>query len=161
MGGRIALEALLYHNAPFLSLSCLSTTLENPDRKSRQKQEEQWIKKLSTTSLEEFIKYWYSQPIFNTFTPPKRRFKQNKENLLKVLKNYSSLKSPPFIEKIKLCKTPLFFLYRTNDPKAIPIQQLPNTHFIEASSHCIHLENPSACAKTLESIYSALIARLS
>lgn len=153
MGGRLALEALLYHNAPFLSLTCLSTTLEIPDRKSRIEKENEWIEKLSTSSIEEFIDYWYSASIFKGFTPPKRRYNQNKENLIKILNEYSILHSPPFIEKIEKCKTPLHLLYRKNDPKGAKITGLKNTHFINAATHPIHLENPVECGKIIETLF--------
>jgi hypothetical protein len=154
MGARIALEALLYNKAPFLSLTCISTTLEILDRKNRIKQENEWIEKLSSCSIEEFILYWYSQPIFNGFIPPKRRYKQNKQDLIKVLKDYSSLNSPPFLEKIAGSKTPIHFLYKENDPKAKGYDPpLKNTHFIQGKSHPIHLENPSGYKKALLSIH--------
>ena len=145
MGGRLALEAMLYYDAPFLSLTCLSTSLTVLDRKKRIKQEQAWIQKLEESTIEEFIDYWYRQKIFSGFLWPSRRYIQNKEGLLHCLNEFSILKSPPLTNKILSTNKKIQFLYRDNDPKANPIKNFKNLHYIKSNSHCIHLENKEAC----------------
>lgn len=145
MGARLALEALLYHGASFKSLTCLSATLTVGNLKERKDLEQKWISDLSSLPLETFIKGWYKQKIFLGFSPPSRRFSQNKENLLKVLNDYSILKMPPLIEKLPACKTPISFIYKEKDPKARPLKGLAGISFIKAKTHAIHLENPRDC----------------
>ena len=134
MGGRLALESLLYYNACFLSLTLLSTTITLEDCDERIKKEGVWIGRLKTLSIEGFIKYWYNQNLFEGFLPPASRFKQNKDDLIKVLEQYSITKMPCLK---KHTDTLVHYIYRKNDHKATELQ---NVHFIEAKSHAIHLE---------------------
>ena len=154
MGARLALEALFYYKAPFLSLTCLSTTLEIKSISARKELEEQWMKSLSELPTKAFIDTWYRQEIFKTFTPPKRRYFQNKKDIHQVLSEYSILKSPSFIENIQKTKTPLHFIYRRKDPKAIPLKDYPNIHYVNNSSHSIHLENKDSILSILDNILS-------
>ena len=152
MGARIALEALLYKNAPFLSLTCLCPTLEVNDRENRIKEETLWKETLSKSTTKTFINYWYKNPIFADFTIPKHRYKQNKADLLKVMEEYSILKMPPLAEKLKSSSTRVGFIYKKNDPKASPLNKYPHLYFIDATSHAIHIENSNECSSYIKSI---------
>jgi pimeloyl-ACP methyl ester carboxylesterase len=140
MGARLALEALFYYGAPFLSLTCLSATLEVENKVWRRLQEVQWIDQLKNNSIEEFINNWYTQKIFDNFKPPKRRYTQNKEALIQILQEYSILNAPSFLPDIFKSKVPIQFIFRNNDPKAIPLKGFSGVYFINGSSHSIHLE---------------------
>lgn len=141
MGARLALEALFYYNAPFLSLTCLSSTLEVHNKEHRKEMESRWIDQLNSHSTENFIKQWYRQNIFGDFNIPKRRYTQNKEALIQILEEYSILKAPSFLTDIWYSKTPIHFIFKENDPKADPLKGFQNLHFVPGISHCIHLEN--------------------
>ncbi len=133
MGGRLALESLLYYRARFLSLTLLSTTVDF-DYNERIKKENVWIEALTTLSTGEFVRYWYSQKIFKGFTPPESRFTQNKDDLLKVLKEYSITQSPCLKKKPPLAVN---YIYRKGDPKA---KEVTGAYFVDGKSHAIHLE---------------------
>lgn len=150
MGARLALEALLYYDAPFLSLTCMSTTLEIKCRSQREKQEALWIDRLKKSSIPSFIKYWYNQKIFLSFSIPEKRFDQNKESLLFCLKEFSILNQPLMIEKILKSNKKIQFIYRKNDPKATPLQGRKSLYFINNTSHCIHLEAYDQCKILIE-----------
>jgi len=150
MGARIALEAFVQHGAPFKSLTCLSTTLSIAGVEKRKEQEALWIKKLKDSSIKEFVKFWYGQNLFNGFSIPKTRFQQNKDDLTKVLQEYSILKTN--ISSIDQ-SLPIRFLYRRGDPKAL---KAPNPRFIAANNHAILLENPSACARSTQQFIDSL-----
>jgi len=154
MGARIALEALFYNNAPFLSLTCLCPTLEVNDREKRMKEETLWKETLSKRTTKDFINYWYKNPIFAGFTIPKHRYKQNKADLLKVMEEYSILKMPPLLEKLASTSRRVGFIYKKNDPKASPLNNYPHLYFIDATSHAIHIENSNECSSHIKSILS-------
>lgn len=154
MGGRIALEALILHNAPFLSLTCLSTTLAIDDIKKRQLKEKTWIYNLKNMDLKQFINYWYSQALFTGFKPPPERYIQNKTDLINILQQYSTLHCPPLVNKIQSCKSPIQFVYKENDPKARYLSGYKNLYFVKSKSHCIHLENPKSCIKIIKQYYN-------
>jgi pimeloyl-ACP methyl ester carboxylesterase len=147
MGGRLALEALLYYKAPFLSLTLLSTTTFCINIEERIKKERGWIEALKTLSIKDFVKLWYSQELFNGFTPPLSRFIQNKENLLNILEEYSITKGPCLITNRKKGIT---YIFKEDDPKG---KNLPNTHFVKARSHAIHLECPQQIIQILKTRY--------
>ena len=134
MGGRLALESLLYYKARFLSLTLLSTSISFENMTERLKKEGVWIEVLNRLSIEDFIKYWYNQTLFEGFTPPPSRLKQNKDDLIKVLEEYSITKMPCLK---KHTDTLVHYIYRKGDEKG---ESLKNAHFIEAKSHAIHLE---------------------
>ncbi|MCH9621918.1 MAG: 2-succinyl-6-hydroxy-2,4-cyclohexadiene-1-carboxylate synthase [Chlamydiia bacterium] len=141
MGGRIALEALINHNAPFLSLTCLSTTLSIDNLKNRLLLEQSWIDKLKNHSIKEFIDFWYSQNLFKDFNIPPKRYTQKKEDLIKVLQEYSITKSNISINDIQNCKTPIQFIYRKKDPKAFFLQDYSNLTYVNSPNHAIHIES--------------------
>ncbi|MCH9811968.1 hypothetical protein K0U07_04290 [bacterium] len=152
MGARLALEALLYYNAPFLSLTCLSTTLEIEDREKRALQESSWVDSLKSNPLKTFVDDWYNAPLFDTFTPPSKRYSQNPLHLIKVLQDYSTLSSPDFKKIICRKKLPLHFIYREGDKKAAPLKDYQNLYFLNAKSHAIHMEAPSSLANIIRNI---------
>ena len=152
MGARLALEALFYHGAPFLSLTCLSATLEIENRERRQLQETKWMDQLKNHSIKDFIDSWYTQKIFAHFTPPKRRYTQDKEALIQILKEYSILNAPSFLPDIFKRGVPIQFIFRENDPKADPLKGFEDVHFVKGSSHCIHLEYRDLISKIVKNI---------
>jgi hypothetical protein len=155
MGARIALEALLYKNAPFLSLTCLCPTLEVADRESRIKEETLWKEMLIKSTIKDFVNYWYKNPLFTGFTIPKQRYRQNKGDLLNVLDEYSILKMPPLVEKLASTSITVKFIYKKDDKKALPIKNYPHLYFIDATSHAIHIENPHSCSLLLKQFMKA------
>lgn len=150
MGARLALEALLTYKAPFLSLTCLSTTIEVENPKKRKEQESVWLQTLQQSSIPTFIDSWYSSPLFDGFNIPKRRYNQNKENLIKILEEYSILKAPSFKKNILQSDMPISFIYRKNDPKSSPVQDHKRLYFVEAKNHAIHLEVPDQITRLLK-----------
>ena len=140
MGARLALEAMLYENASFLSLTCLSATIEVEDRQKRTLQEQTWIQKLEKESIPSFVDSWYQAPLFSSFSPPKVRYKQNGNDLQKVLQHYSILHSPEFKKILFQKQLPIHFVYRKGDKKALPLLDYSQLYFVPAKSHAIHLE---------------------
>lgn len=144
MGARLALETALYGCPHFLSLTCLSTTLHIVDREKRTQQEQHWIDKVKNGTMEDFIRFWYNGPLFHGFTPPKERFIQDRDSLIKIIEEYSILQGP---DLYPLPSIPTSYLYREKDPKAAFCPTEPN--LISSPNHCIHIENSEACVNHL------------
>lgn len=155
MGGRIALR----HPGPKILLST-HPGLQTPAEKiERLKNEQRWREKLRTSSMEDFLKAWYDQPLFSSLRShpdfPKillRRLQQNPEDLAKMLareslshQTFSLPENGTFIHgefDEKFGK-----LYRD-----LQISSLAVRH----AGHAIHLENPQGCAAAIKEALNGL-----
>ena len=126
--------------------------LKNKQEKEQRWQEDlKWIQLLEHDSLEEFLKKWYSQPLFAHFKQTElfasvleRRKSQDPKAVAQMLKTFSLSKQDHIIPS-----SALFFygeqdlkyetLYRT----LLPIDQVRR---ISKSEHPVHLQNPEECA---------------
>lgn len=150
MGARIALQAMLIHNAPFASLTCLSASLKVEDAALRTSQEETWLNKLESSSIVSFVNYWYKMPIFSGFSFPHYRYMQEKEGLIHCLQQFSILGDEPILDLIH-SSNKLSFIYKKNDPKAASLQDFPNVYYVDSPHHSIHLQSSKECMQLLQS----------
>ncbi|MBS0647827.1 MAG: alpha/beta fold hydrolase [Verrucomicrobia bacterium] len=153
MGGRIALRSPL----PKIVISAHPGLQTAQEKEQRQQQDEQWIKKLLSEPLDQFLKQWYAQPLFDSLrrNPAfplllQRRQKQNPQKLAQMLAKESLARQPFSLPSNAV------FMHGELDTKYATLYQ--NLHIgsiqISNAGHAAPLENPNACAeairKTLE-----------
>lgn len=146
MGGRIAAQYAAQHPEQVASLTIMSAhpgLKTEQERRARWQQDQKWAQMLLERPIDEFLSLWYSQPIFQSFKPDlKKRRQQNIPALAKALLHYSLAKQPLLDLKN--------VLVGERDEKFRSLFQ--NPMIIPDVAHAIHLENPKAVAKILESM---------
>jgi 2-succinyl-6-hydroxy-2,4-cyclohexadiene-1-carboxylate synthase len=150
MGGRIALRS----PNPKILLST-HPGLQTPEKKAqRLKHDGKWIRLLEQGSLEDFLKTWYAQPLFDSLRNHpvfpevfSRRLQQDPEVLAQMLSQESLVHQEfSYPEGI--------FLHGQLDKKfaqlyrdlKIPSFEIPH------AGHAAHLENPKECAKMIRQV---------
>lgn len=157
MGGRLALW--LHHLFPnkFSSLSCISAHpgLEQ-GREERLASDQHWIDQMRRLPTEEFIKIWYSNPIFKDCPIPKERMDVDLYAWSHMLQKFTIAKQPNFWNDLPLTKIPILFLFGAKDEKYSRLAtrlnalgKLVQAKVIPDSSHTVHLEDPMACIRAL------------
>jgi 2-succinyl-6-hydroxy-2,4-cyclohexadiene-1-carboxylate synthase len=147
MGGRIALRS----SNPKIVLST-HPGLQTPEKKAqRLEHDREWIRMLEQGSLEDFLKTWYAQPLFDSLRNhpefPKifsRRLKQDPQVLAKML-SQESLAHQEFTHSEAI------FLHGQLDKKFVQLYQdlkIPSLE-IPNAGHAAHLENPKGCAEAI------------
>ncbi|MCF7806791.1 MAG: alpha/beta fold hydrolase, partial [Simkaniaceae bacterium] len=105
MGGRLALALQYYfpHLVCKIILISAHPGLENKHKQKRQEYHDEWLRKLASLSLPRFLKEWYEQPLFKTFSQHpnfqhivKQRELQSRESLSVVFDRLSVIHQPPF-----------------------------------------------------------------
>jgi 2-succinyl-6-hydroxy-2,4-cyclohexadiene-1-carboxylate synthase len=148
MGGRVALQLYQKYKARIEKLVLLSSHFGLKEEDERQKRwEEDCIlaKKLETLPIDEFLAFWYSQPLFAGFEMPKRRLAIDKTYHSTLIRNYSLGKQP-------LLSPPedALLLYGELDTKYKNIYRtFPQAKSIQGSAHAIHLQNPKEVADSI------------
>jgi 2-succinyl-6-hydroxy-2,4-cyclohexadiene-1-carboxylate synthase len=142
MGGRISLAYAAQHPEQIASLTLISThfglTTEE-EKKQRLAHDAKWAALLET-NWEEFIKKWYDQPIFNGFRP--HREKPNLSIQKNMLLHYSLGKQQRYEPKNA------HIIVGEHDAKFRALH--PTATIIPNAGHAVHLENPEAVARELE-----------
>lgn len=165
-GGRIALQLKQYFPEDFERLILISTHPGLTDSKQRQQRWEldlAWIKKLETSSLEEFLNEWYAQPIFNTLRANTKLFAQ----ILKRRKTQNPQKLAAFLKMFSLGKIPnaaipenTLFICGDQDLKYVSLYHtLPpcmKVYTVTNAGHAVHLENPQRCAEIIKGLSDSL-----
>jgi 2-succinyl-6-hydroxy-2,4-cyclohexadiene-1-carboxylate synthase len=151
MGGRIALTSAL----PKILISAHPGLVTTAEKEARWKQDQEWMKKLQTKPLSQFLQEWYEQPLFQPFKAHanftqilERRQRQDPNILVDQLKNHS-LAHQPLIQP-----TNATFMQGTLDDKYQKLYQrlkIPSVK-IEKSGHVCHLEQPVAVAQAILNI---------
>jgi 2-succinyl-6-hydroxy-2,4-cyclohexadiene-1-carboxylate synthase len=147
MGGRIALQS----SQPKILLST-HPGLQTPEKKAqRLKHDREWIRMLEQGSLENFLKAWYSQPLFDSLrNHPEfqnifsRRLQQDPQVLAQMLSQESLAH-----QEFNLPEA--IFLHGELDQKFAQLYKDLNIPSLEISGagHAAHLENPKGCAEAI------------
>ncbi len=146
MGGRIALR----YPHPKIVFSTHPGLKTAEEKAARRLHEQKWLDLLHTVSLEEFLKIWYQQPLFQSLKLDEallnRRLDQNRETIAHML-TYESLADQPF-------STDATFLYGELDTKFAKIYQSHQIDAIELKGigHACHLENPRLVAEFIKGL---------
>lgn len=140
MGARLALRVPKEKIASLTLLSVHPGLKTEEEKKERLKKDTEWAELLLQLPIDEFLKRWYNQPIFQPFCPDlTMRKQQNVHNLSRALLHYS-LAHQPF--------TPIEgALIGARDEKFLRLHKNPIV--IPDAGHMIHLENPQAVAQII------------
>ncbi len=156
MGGRIAMQLPLDLPKVILSSHLGLETLT--EREARWEKDLQWIGMLENGPIDLFLDKWYAQPLFASLRNHHplfeqvlmRRRQQDPLKLASLLKEMSLAKQQP----ISQFPSNMLFLFGENDLQYEKLYcKLPNQvrrKKIPQAGHAAHLENPDACAETIE-----------
>lgn len=166
MGGRLALmatQALPTLFSHTIAISAHPGLRDEKEQIKRLDDDLKWERLLKTKPLEEFIHAWYQQPLFDSLRKKadlyaeiiKRRAQHSAPSLSAVLHLYGLGVLPPILHFSRQT----FFLcgeedirYRELYKKMVPQSQL---FTLKQCGHALHLENPAACALSIEQIISS------
>ena len=162
MGGRIALKLLDNFPDLFTHVICISSRLKMDGfgSKKREEFEKDVCQKLKDLKMDEFLKWWYSLPLFAGYSPSesllkiKGRFQS--ESVLKQFQALSILNQKTDSFPFKL---PVHLVYGEKDPLKKEMEDCLKdslepifVHSIEKSGHLVHLEKPLQLAKLLRMV---------
>ncbi len=144
MGGRLAMAYAAKNPYRIASLTIASAHPGLTDEAEKQKRLEsdaRWAKILLELPIDEFLKRWYDQPLFQFYKPDlSMRKKQNVQDLAKALMHYSLGRQPRFdLDNVLVGEWDAKFRALYINPILIP-----------SSGHVVHLENPKAVAAAIE-----------
>lgn len=151
LGGRIAMRLLFSYPPKFSSLTLISAHPgldDSVEKEKRIQSDEAWGSLLDTLSMEEFLKKWYSRPLFAKSPIPSSRKEQNKVGLKEILLTYSLGRQTSYWKEIEKTDTPLLFLFGEEDQNFLPIYERVRTFprvttsLIPGATHALHLEKP-------------------
>ena len=130
----------------------LKTDLERQERKRR---DLLWEERLKTLSSDEFLKLWYSQPVFASLQKRpdllKKRAYQNGKELAEFLSQVTLSRQPVY----DTFEHPVHFLFGEEDKAYVDLYaSLPSSlkTEIKKAGHAVHLENPMACIEAIEAL---------
>jgi 2-succinyl-6-hydroxy-2,4-cyclohexadiene-1-carboxylate synthase len=158
MGGRLALYLAVHYPDRFLKviLESSSPGLEDPqEQKQRQDQDERLAQALEKKGLEQFVREWYSLPLFqNLSSHPcfaemfQRRLQNDPVELARSLRLMGTGKQPALWARLAEVQSPVLLLTGERDQKfcgIAPKMRQRNPQFqisvIEDCGHTIHFEN--------------------
>ncbi len=161
MGGRLALHYSSLKPDWFSSLTLISTNpglLSEEEKRERILWEKEWLLKMETLSVEQFVREWYSQPAFLGFRPPARRFQQDKDSMVKIFRKFSIANLPPLWDHLlqSPCRVQMIFggldkkymnlkrkIEEIDTDKRIVLKTILNR------SHALHLNSPHFVLKQI------------
>lgn len=154
MGGRLALKYKCENPHLVLSTTLISTHL---GLKTEEEKGLRFVSDLSlaeeirNTSIDEFLRRWYDQPLFRTLLLKmdicSMRRNQNREALANILLKYSLGFQPDYSFLVD-DKTTL--IVGEHDPKYQALYQNYHPTLISNSGHAIHLEEPDQLGMVLQ-----------
>lgn len=163
MGGRIALKLSSFLQPKALALiSSRFFPLNDKEQLVKIKQDLDLIQRLNNESFINFLKTWYSHPIFKTLTIDSREYdlmlsqrkKQAPDALIQILKLLSSVYYSTNITQIQC---PLLYVAGHQDKKYTEELSKIKKHYPQSwlcifsnCSHALHLEEPHTLAQTLK-----------
>ena len=142
---------------PKLLISAHPGLKTEEEKSARIAQEELWIEKLKTISLQQFFQEWYAQPLFSSLKchPDflrilERRLKNDPLVLLEQLKSHSlvSQKSLP---------RNAIFIHGQYDSTYKQLYAATTSHEIPHAGHACLFENPQATAETIRLILNSIL----
>ena len=169
MGGRLALYVALHHAHPCSALVLESATAGIPEataRAERRALDEKRAEELEQGTFEEFLRTWYSQPVFASLVSTPRilesvmqRRRLNDPRLLaKALRGLGVAAQPSLWEDLPALAMPALCITGERDDKYARILQqmarmMPRgkVEIVAESGHNVHVENPSGFVERIKS----------
>lgn len=162
MGGRVALQLVDLFPDLFSHVICISSRLKfsSFETEKRLVFEKNVQQKLQTLRLRDFLKWWYSLPIFSGYTPLdhllKKKAQLDPKFLLKQFQSLSILNQKTLIPPFRM---PVHLIYGDKDPLKKEMEDCLKEsmepifiHSIEKSGHLVHLEKPLHLAKLIRMV---------
>jgi len=168
MGGRILLHLALRRPEAFSRLILIGSSpglRTDEERRDRIESDEQWIQKLHSAPLGEFIKEWWSQPVMEGLHTLQegekeslfaRRLRNDPVGLAKSLRHHGTGALPSLWDRLEEIKIPVLMMVGEHDQKFRSIAEemknlLPRSSLaiIPASGHSPHMENPEATSRAI------------
>lgn len=163
MGGRAVLDTYFRSPKNIRGIILLSTQLglsSLEERAVRHEEEMRWLNRISLYGIPQFIKWWYTLPLFQEFVQTPQfvstfplRLQNSFITIQEQLTRYSISRNENFWEKVSEISIPIYFLFGERDTKYEPVFTrccaLPKEK-IPACGHVLHLEAPQACAKQIK-----------
>jgi 2-succinyl-6-hydroxy-2,4-cyclohexadiene-1-carboxylate synthase len=149
MGGRLAAQFAEQHPEKIAKLTLLSAHLglkTEEEKRTRLEKDQLLANKIEQIPIDEFLKEWYDQPLFQTLVASRdirsMRSQQNREGIAQALRTFSLGRQMRIRTNAQLLVGEYDTAYLAHD------QDLPHI-VIPRAGHAAHLENPSAVARSL------------
>ncbi len=172
MGGRLALFLALHYPElfPRVVLESASPGLATErEREERRKRDEQRARELESLPFPQFLRDWYSQPLFASLQRHprfpeliKRRQRNEPRLLIRALKEMGTGVQPSLWEKLPGNKISLLLLtgewdvkFRRIAEKMVALTPQIQWRTISAAGHNIHLEQPEAFANAVADFFNS------
>lgn len=167
MGGRLALYMAAHypHLFDMVVVESGSPGLSSDDeRQQRQRHDHDLAERLKTEPMEQFLRWWYKQPLFATLAGDRtrleqviaRRQHQDPQGLARSLRMMGSGVQPPLWDKLADLGCPTHLIVGENDHKFRQIahrmterNRALTTTVIEGAGHNTHEESPEAFTQAL------------
>jgi len=168
MGGRFAMYMAVHYPhlcSAIVVESAMAGITEKKARADRRALDETWARKLEQGEFEEFIRTWYSQPVFASLagTPAlleeviKHRRKNDPKGLAKALRGFSVGLQPPLWKNLSSTEIPVLLITGEKDRKYVGIikkmgAKLPLAHIVlvPGVGHNVHVENPTRFVESVK-----------
>ncbi len=164
LGGRLALLFAKKYPELVDKLVIISSHLgleHSEERKKRFSEDLIWADKLEKLSMDDFLKEWYDQPVFQSLKDKTELFEEVKvkrrlsdpRSVAKVLKGLSLGKQPPMWNELCDFPHPMLFLCGDEDKKykelyeKIPLSSMRRVVNVLGAGHALHLEKPEEFIK--------------
>lgn len=143
MGGRIAMRYAEKYPEQIVTLTVMSAhpgLLSGEERRKRLEQDRKWSELLFEVPIDDFLKRWYDQSIFNSFRPDfSMRKEQNIEGLAAALIHFSLGRQQSYqITNGLVGERDEKFRALSKNPIIVP-----------NAGHMVHLENPQFVAEQI------------
>lgn len=167
LGGRLALYYALQASLDkshlkgiILEGANLGLNTEN-ERQQRWQQDQYWVARFQHQEIENVLNDWYQQPVFAHLTSEQRltliekRKHNNGKSIANILASTSLAKQPNFAPLMSSQHLPIAYIVGEQDKKfrQLAKQSQLSYQIIPQAGHNSHLENPTAFAQVLQSIY--------
>ena len=176
MGGRAALSFALKFPEKISTMILESTSFgieKEEDREKRRKEDKRLAEFIMANSIETFVDYWLSLPLFNSLKKlPVEKFQELKNSKLQnsriglanILKEFSQGKMSYFFDKPEALNFPTLLIsgeldkkYKLQNERAAKILPYSTSVVIPNAGHNVHLEKPEEFInfthKFLESVW--------
>jgi 2-succinyl-6-hydroxy-2,4-cyclohexadiene-1-carboxylate synthase len=166
LGGRIAMAGVA--NDYFSSLNIVQLVIEggnfglqkSVEREARLENDMAWAKRFRTEPIEQVLNDWYQQPVFSSLNHAQRQKMVAKrsanlgEAIANMLFSTSLAKQDYLLDALRASSVSIHYICGEKDTKFSQLAKLSGLSFsqIAGAGHNVHLEQPSAFAKTIHSI---------